>query len=274
MISVVIPLYNKEASIKQSLMSVLSQSYQNFEVVIVDDGSTDNSVAKVEEIQDSRIRLIRQKNGGPSKARNTGVKNAKGEWILFLDADDEFLPEALLNFERAIIENPSIGFICAPFYRRIQGKTSFAYSYTEKIIDNPFKEYCLGRLFPRTGAFVCKSEQCKQFLFDERIRRFEDLEWLFNIYKHVSVLTIKEPVLMNNLSFSAASHARKNIKEDFLGYLDFKGKSFWEKMALYSFFLGEREYYEEQCKKLYPWLYRRYDWLFIYKVIGWMKYLC
>ena len=123
MISVVIPLYNKEASIKQSLMSVLSQSYQNFEVVIVDDGSTDNSVAKVEEIQDSRIRLIRQKNGGPSKARNTGVKNAKGEWILFLDADDEFLPEALLNFERAIIENPSIGFICAPFYRRIQGKT-------------------------------------------------------------------------------------------------------------------------------------------------------
>ena len=89
MISVVIPLYNKEASIKQALMSVLSQSYQEFEVVIVDDGSTDNSVAKVEEIQDSRIRLIRQENGGPSKARNTGVKNAKGEWILFLDADDE-----------------------------------------------------------------------------------------------------------------------------------------------------------------------------------------
>ena len=97
MISVVIPLYNKEASIKQALMSVLSQSYQEFEVVIVDDGSTDNSVAKVEEIQDSRIRLIRQENGGPSKARNTGVKNAKGEWILFLDADDELLPNAITN---------------------------------------------------------------------------------------------------------------------------------------------------------------------------------
>lgn len=270
MISVVIPLYNKEASIKQSLMSVLSQSYEDFEVVIVDDGSTDNSVAKVDEIQDSRIRLILQENGGPSKARNTGVENAKGEWILFIDADDELLPDALQNFERAIHQNPSISFICAPFYRRIQGITSLAYSYTEKIIDNPFKEYCLGRFFPRTGAFICKSEQCKQVLFDERIRRFEDLEWLSRIYKHVSVITIKEPVLVNNLSYSAASYARNDIKEDFLGYLDFKGKTFWEKMALYSFFLGERDYYGEQCKKLYPWLYRRYDWLLIYKVIGLM----
>lgn len=98
-------------------MSVLSQSYQDFEVVIVDDGSTDNSVAKVEEIQDSRIHLIRQKNGGPSKARNTGVMNAKGDWVRFLDADDELLSEALRNFERAIKENLSIGFVCAPFYR-------------------------------------------------------------------------------------------------------------------------------------------------------------
>lgn len=89
MISVVIPLYNKEASIAQSLKSVLSQEYDDFEVVIVDDGSTDGSVDVVEAMNDPRIRLIKQENGGPSKARNTGVKNAKGEWILFLDADDE-----------------------------------------------------------------------------------------------------------------------------------------------------------------------------------------
>lgn len=104
MISVVIPLYNKEASIKQSLMSVLSQSCQDFEVVIVDDGSTDNSVAKVEEIQDSRIRLILQENGGPGKARNTGVKNAKGSGC-FLDADDELLPNALNVFKELLTEH-------------------------------------------------------------------------------------------------------------------------------------------------------------------------
>ena len=72
MISVVIPLYNKEASIAQSLKSVLSQEYDDFEVVIVDDGSTDGSVDVVEAINDPRIRLIKQENGGPSKARNTG----------------------------------------------------------------------------------------------------------------------------------------------------------------------------------------------------------
>lgn len=82
-ISVVIPLYNKEQSIGQTLESILGQSCENFEIIVVDDGSTDGSVAKVESFRDSRIQLIRQANGGPSKARNEGVKNAKGDWVLF-----------------------------------------------------------------------------------------------------------------------------------------------------------------------------------------------
>lgn len=271
MISVVIPLYNKEASIKQSLMSVLSQSYQEFEVVIVDDGSTDNSVAKVEEIQDSRIRLIRQENGGPSKARNTGVKNAKGEWILFLDADDELLPNAITNLWDGAKNHQLSDFICAPFYVVYNNKSRLACKYQDACVKNPYKGHFYGWLAPRTGTLICKKKICLSNPFDERIRRFEDLEWLFRLYKYIKVFTISKPVLKTNVDFSSASRARKNIKEDFLGYLDFKGKSFWEKMALYSFFLGEREYYGEQCKKLYPWLYRRYDWLLIYKVIGWIK---
>ena len=82
---------------------------------------------------------------------------------------------------------------------------------------------------------------------------------------------MSKPVLTTNIDYSAASRARKDIKEDFLGYLDFKGKSFWEKMALYVFYLGERYYYPELCKKLYPWLYWRYDLLILYKLIGWLK---
>lgn len=271
MISVVIPLYNKEASIKQSLMSVLSQSCQDFEVVIVDDGSTDNSVAKVEEIQDSRIRLIRQENGGPSKARNTGVKNAKGEWVLFLDADDELLPDAIKNLWNGAKNHQLSDFVCAPFYIVCKNKSRLACQYQDACVKNPYKGHFYGRLAPRTGALICKKKICLSNPFDERIRRFEDLEWLFRLYKYIKVFTINKPVLKTNVDFSSASCARKDIKEDFLGYLDFKGKSFWEKMALYSFFLGEREYYGEQCKKLYPWLYRRYDWLLIHKIIGWMK---
>ena len=100
MISVIIPLYNKEPIIERSLQSVLSQDYDDFEVVVVNDGSTDRSADIVRSINDPRIRLIEQENGGPSKARNTGTKNARGEWILFLDADDELLPGALNYFSQ------------------------------------------------------------------------------------------------------------------------------------------------------------------------------
>lgn len=267
MISVVIPLYNKEASISQSLGSVLSQSYDDFEVVIVDDGSTDGSVSIVESINDPHIRLIKQENGGPSKARNTGVRNAKGEWIIFLDADDELLPTALEYFRTKIQENPKTEFLCAPFYMMYKDKNTLSHPYKNGVVDNPYRSHCLGQLLPRTGAFICKRELCLCQPFNEEIRRFEDLEWLYRIYKDIPVYTCSKSVLKNYLDYSSASRARKDIKEDFLGYLDFKGKSFWEKMALYSFYLGERDYYPEQCRKLYPWLYWRYDYLLLYKVV-------
>lgn len=95
MISIVIPLYNKERQVGATMRSVLAQTYQDFEVVVIDDGSTDGSVAVVEAIDDPRIRIIRQKNGGVSAARNTGIREAKGEFIAFLDADDEWKPEYL-----------------------------------------------------------------------------------------------------------------------------------------------------------------------------------
>ncbi len=95
MISVVIPLYNKEGQIAHTLQSVFAQTFQNFEIVIVDDGSTDNSVEEVEKFDDSRIRLIHQTNAGVSAARNRGIEEARGELIAFLDADDEWKPEYL-----------------------------------------------------------------------------------------------------------------------------------------------------------------------------------
>lgn len=94
-ISVVIPLYNKERNIVQTLHSVLEQTYQDFEIVLIDDGSTDNSLAEVTKFDDPRIRIISQPNAGVSAARNHGIVEAHYDIIAFLDADDVWLPEHL-----------------------------------------------------------------------------------------------------------------------------------------------------------------------------------
>ena len=95
MISIVIPLYNKEKQIAHTLQSVFAQTFQDFEIVIVDDGSTDNSVMEVKKFDDPRVLLIQQSNAGVSAARNRGIEEANGELIAFLDADDEWMPEFL-----------------------------------------------------------------------------------------------------------------------------------------------------------------------------------
>jgi len=88
LISIIIPLYNKEKFIRRSLESVFSQSYSNIEIVVVNDGSTDGSREIVLSMDDPRIRLIDKPNGGVSSARNRGIDEAKGVYIAFLDADD------------------------------------------------------------------------------------------------------------------------------------------------------------------------------------------
>ena len=108
MISIVIPLYNKEKQIAHTLQSVFAQTFQDFEIVIVDDGSTDNSVMEVKKFDDPRVLLIQQSNAGVSAARNRGIEEANGELIAFLDADDEWMPE----FLQTILQLKKIYFNC------------------------------------------------------------------------------------------------------------------------------------------------------------------
>lgn len=110
--SVVIPLYNKEVFIEDTLKSVLNQTFQDFEVIIVDDGSTDNSVDITNKFRDSRIKIYSQNNQGLSSARNTGIKNANTDFIAFLDADDLWLPHHLQQFYNLIHLYPENGMYC------------------------------------------------------------------------------------------------------------------------------------------------------------------
>lgn len=124
-ISVVIPLYNKEKKIEYTLKSVFTQTFQNFEIVIVDDGSTDNSVEEVEKFTDSRIRLIHQTNAGVSAARNRGIEAASGELIAFLDADDVWMPEYLATQYGLYQKYPECSvYACNYEFRDSEGKVT------------------------------------------------------------------------------------------------------------------------------------------------------
>ena len=100
MFSVIIPLYNKSHTIVRTLSTVLDQTYKEFEIIIVNDGSTDNGVQIIKDYTtDKRIRIIEQNNQGVSVARNIGVQHAKYELIAFIDGDDEWLSEYLSKME-------------------------------------------------------------------------------------------------------------------------------------------------------------------------------
>ena len=94
-VSVIIPTYNSENSICEAIESVLNQSYDNFEIILVDDGSTDNTVNIVTKKFDDQIRIIRKENNGVSSARNLGIQHARGEFIAYLDSDDVWFPMKL-----------------------------------------------------------------------------------------------------------------------------------------------------------------------------------
>lgn len=111
--SVVIPLYNKEDYIETTLKSVLNQTFADFEILVINDESTDDSVAKIIKINDQKIQLYSQKNQGVSVARNLGVEKSKGKLIAFLDADDYWFPNHLEELAKLYHNFPNCGMYCS-----------------------------------------------------------------------------------------------------------------------------------------------------------------
>lgn len=121
-ISVIIPLYNKGFIISETLNSVLVQTFTDFEVVIVNDGSTDNGFEIASQFSDERIKLFQQENKGAASARNLGIEKASGELIAFLDADDYWYPNHLEELHQLYIDFPDYGMYCNRYLTKTTSK--------------------------------------------------------------------------------------------------------------------------------------------------------
>ena len=206
MISVIIPLYNKAHTIVNTLNSVFNQTYKDFEVIIVNDGSTDNSVKIINQnFIDNRIKIINQENAGVSAARNRGIFESKGEWISFLDGDDEWLPNYLEEVNNAIKSYPLNGII-------ITGRFSQNFSTKQRVYNIPNRYFNkISEIFffenPHVyfhiSATTIKSEVLKENYnswgkFIEGQKSNEDFTFIFRIALHEKVTYIGKPLSIYN----------------------------------------------------------------------------
>ena len=193
MVSVVIPLYNKENSITSTLQSVCAQTYTDFEVLVVNDGSTDNGATLAAKYPDTRIRVINKENGGVCSARNRGIKEAKGEFVALLDGDDQWDKEYLAEQVKMINDFPKAAMWGINFAELNQGKlirkleTALPDGY-RGYVENYFEmKGRVSDLFCSSSVVIRKEVFDKVGMFDERLKYSEDIDMWFRIIANYPV---------------------------------------------------------------------------------------
>ena len=194
MFSIVIPLYNKAKSIAATIQSILDQSFADFELIIVDDGSTDDSVRVVNQFTDKRIRLIQKENGGVCSARNVGILHAQCDFIALLDADDQWDTDYLLEQQKLINEFPQASMWGINFAELFDGKliheleTALPKGY-RGVVENYFSmQGRVSDLFCSSSVVIRKSAFDVAGLFDERLKYSEDIDMWYRIIIHFPVV--------------------------------------------------------------------------------------
>lgn len=223
MFSVIIPLYNKELSITNTVQSVLDQTYQNFEIVIINDGSTDSSIKAVEAINDNRIRLIHQENQGVSAARNRGIKEAKYEWIAFLDGDDLWEPNHLEEVTKMMEIYPDEKVFVTSFVYS-DNRPMFKHPRQTPIfkIENYFKEAIKESLMWTSIVVVNKECFDKVGVFNETLNRGEDLDLWARLAREYAIIKSSIVTAIYRIEAENRSSASFNIERSRIFNYEFK----------------------------------------------------
>lgn len=210
MFSIIIPLYNKYAYIETALNSVINQTFQDFEVIIVDDGSTDGSAQRVDELfrtqglLSDKYKLIRQLNQGVSTARNNGVKLAHYNYLAFLDADDWWSSEYLEIMKQLIEKYPQAGIYASSYYKVKYGKTTPAkigvdVGFQDGLI-NYFQVYAKTLWMPLTSITTVIKKNVFEELdgFKPQLKLGEDFDLWVRIAEKYPIALINKPLAFYN----------------------------------------------------------------------------
>jgi len=216
-ISIVVPIYNSEKYLKKCINSVLKQDYNSYELILIDDGSSDKSGAICDEYvkKDFRIKVIHKENKGVSDSRNVGIKNAIGKYILFLDSDDWLEVNSLRNIDKVIREKELDILIFG--YREIYEKSNtLNIKPYHHINETDFEKLILDTSDNVKGFLFNKliKKSCIEYYFDESIYVKEDLYFLLQNRANFKKIHIIQDIIYNyQIRNTSVSHSnKKNIK--------------------------------------------------------------
>jgi glycosyltransferase involved in cell wall biosynthesis len=214
-VSVIVPTYNVERYLRATLDSLLRQTLRDFEAIVVDDGSTDGTVAIVEEYRDERIRLVRHAaNRGVAEARNTGLRHARGEYIALMDADDIALPTRLAEQVAALDADPALGMIgaCVAVINEAGMPTGTVWSRPLAPAD-----VAIGMLFRNTifASVVFR----KSAVPDGAFRAFPvagDYDFNVRLARHAKVANLAKPLTQYRIRGSSLTQTKQDLHEKYV----------------------------------------------------------
>lgn len=235
LISAVITTHNRKELLIRAVMSACNQTYQNLEIIVVDDASTDGTGEKLSEIKDSRIRYIYirpEESKGGNYARNTGIRNAKGEYIAFLDDDDEWLPEKIEKQYVVVHDHPEVSFVaCARIYeydfkKQIKQKIS-------DLIEGDLSQTIFTTMPYTTSAIMVNKSLLKEVgMFDEQLCFWQDYDLEIRLCQKGNVAVVKDFLLLYRVITADKGRLTNNIDGwiEAVSYIESKYKELIDKL--------------------------------------------
>lgn len=209
LVSVILPTFNREKTLLKSIMSVLNQSYSNLELIIVDDGSTDDSRSLIESISDTRVKYVYQNNSGACIARNHGVNLATGSFLAFQDSDDEWLPDKLRLQLIDLFKNHSDVSVCTMLSHDLENNVDrLVPNHLIHDIDFPS---LLAENYVSTQMIVCKRDVFNTIQFDPNLPRLQDWDLVIRMAKSYSFSFLSQTLVIQNVSSDSISKNNRSL---------------------------------------------------------------